>query len=58
MSAGWFWLSTERATGAVFVSDGLVREAPPIWRKFIGQRPENLGRWLRKQPGFRVERLP
>lgn len=54
---GWFWLSTDRMTVAVQVSDGLVREGPPIVRRFIGQRPENLGAWLRKQGGFRAERL-
>ena len=56
-SSGWFWLSTDRMTVAVLVSDGLVREGPPIVRKFIGQRPESLGAWLRKQGGFRAERL-
>lgn len=44
-------------TFAVYVSDGLVRDTAPIARKFIGKRPETLGRWLRSQGGFRVERL-
>lgn len=54
---GWFWLSTERMTVAVQVSDGLIRDAAPIVRKFIGQRPEALGAWMRKQGGFRAARL-
>lgn len=56
-NAGWFWVSTHRMTFAVFVSDGLIRDAAPIARKFLGQRPENLGEWLRKQGGFRAARL-
>lgn len=53
-----WWLSTERMTICVDVdANGIVAAAPPIARKFIGQPAKNLGAWLRKQPGFRVERL-
>lgn len=48
---GWFWVSTRRMTFAVHVRDGLIRETAPIARRFLGQRPENLGAWLRKQGG-------
>lgn len=58
MSAGWFWLSTHRMTIAVEVTDGAIVTAPPIARTFIGQRPERLGAWLRRQGGFLAERLP
>ena len=54
---GWFWLSTNKMTFAVYVSDGLIREIAPIARKFIGARPEVLGNWLRQQGGFRARRL-
>lgn len=57
MSAGWFWLSTDRMTVAVHVNDGVITDGPPIVRRFIGQRPENLGAWLRKQGGFQAARL-
>jgi hypothetical protein len=57
MKDGWFWLSTSRMTFVVLVRDGLVHETAPIARRFIGQPPENLGRWLRKQGGFRARRL-
>jgi hypothetical protein len=36
---------------------GIIVAAPPIARKFIGQPSANLGRWLRKQPGFRCQKL-
>ena len=55
--SGWFWLSSRRMTFAVYVSDGLIRECAPIARKFIGQRPEVLGAWMRKQGGFEARRL-
>lgn len=53
----WWWLSTERMTVTVGVDDeGVVRTAPPIVRKFIGQHVSRLTAWMRKQPGFRSER--
>lgn len=55
--AEWWWLSTKRMTVAVEVRDGRIVTAPPIVRRFIGQPSKNLGAWMRKQPGFRVERL-
>lgn len=55
--SGWWYLSTERMTVAVRLTDGIVVEAPPIVRRFLGQPSRNLGAWLRKQPGFVAERL-
>lgn len=53
-----WWLSTEKMTVCVDVdARGIVVAAPPIARKFIGQPSTNLGRWLRKQPGFRCQKL-
>jgi hypothetical protein len=57
MDASWWWLYTERMTVVVRVDNGLVVEAPPIVRKFIGQPQENLLRWLSFQPGFRLVQL-
>lgn len=51
------WLSTERMTVAVRAADGMIVEAPPIVRKFIGQPGINLERWMRQQSGFRGERI-
>lgn len=54
---GWYWLSTKRMTIAVHVVDGVIVYAPPIARKFLGQPSHNLGRWLRRQGGFKAARL-
>jgi hypothetical protein len=56
-AASW-WLSTEKMTICVDVdSRGTIVAAPPIARKFIGQPSTNLGRWLRRQTGFRCQKL-
>ena len=53
-----WWLSTERMTVRVDVdARGSIVAAPPIARKFIGQPAKNLGDWLRRQPGFRCQKL-
>jgi hypothetical protein len=36
---------------------GIIVAAPPVARKFIGQPAKNLGNWLRRQPGFRCQKL-
>lgn len=55
---GWWWVSSERMTFAVKVDGyGIVTEAAPIARKFIGQPAANLGAWMRRQGGFLCERL-
>ncbi len=52
------WLSTERMTICVDVdAAGIIVVAAPIVRKFLGQPATNLGRWLRRQPGFRCQKL-
>jgi hypothetical protein len=55
--SGWYWLSTERMTIGAEVRDGLIVNAAPIARKFIGQPSKNLGTWLRNQGGFMAERI-
>ena len=41
------WVSTERFTGQVNVSDaGTIVFAPPVWKRFKGQRFSNLRNWL------------
>lgn len=54
----WWYVSSERMTGAVEVIDDRITQAPPIMRRFIGQPPRNLGNWLRSQGECRFERLP
>ena len=49
------WLSSKKMTVLVDVQDGLITEAAPVTRKFIGQPLQNLIRWMRKQGGFRME---
>jgi len=52
----WVWFSTTRMTVGVEVDqDGVVVSTPPIVRRFKGQRAIQLERWLRRQPGFRME---
>lgn len=51
----WWYVSSPSITGAVRVEDDLVVEAPPIFRKFIGQPAKNLGGWLRAQGDARSE---
>lgn len=54
----WYWLSTDRMTVAVACDEeDMIVEAAPIVRRFVGQPAANLGRWLRKQGGFRAEKL-
>ena len=66
-----WWLSTVRMTLCVDVdARGIIVAAPPtparapersagarVARKFVGQPSANLGAWLRRQPGFRCEKL-
>ena len=49
------YLSTERMTVLVESEAGVITNAPPIVRKFVGQRLSALERWMRKQPGFKRE---
>lgn len=55
MDTEWWYVSNEQITCLVGLRDGVIVEAPPILRKFIGQPPKNLGNWFRKQgaPTFR-----
>lgn len=54
---GEYWLSTNRMTFWAKLERGVVVDAAPIARRFIGQPSKNLGRWLRKQGGFKWEKL-
>ena len=37
-----YWVTCPYATGMVSVEKEIIIIAPPIWRKFIGQRFDNL----------------
>lgn len=55
----WWWFSTPRMTFAI-AEDYKTREvviAPPIARKFVGQKTSRLTAWLKRQGGFRWQRL-
>lgn len=41
-----YWVSSTMGTGQVDVKDGVIVAAPAIWRRFKGQRVENLVVWL------------
>ena len=50
-----YWVSSKKMTFEVTVSlDGIIVDAAPIARKFIGQRFINLRRWMAKQGGLEV----
>lgn len=53
----WIYLSSKRMTVAVRSKAGVVCEAPPIVRRFIGQPLGDLMGWMSKQPGFRWEEM-
>lgn len=54
---GWWWFSSSRMTFDVLVHGGVIIDAAPIARKFVGQPVTNLERWMRRQGGLRIERL-
>jgi hypothetical protein len=54
---GWWWLSTKRMTFAVLILDDVIVETAPIARKFVGQPPAALSRWLQKQGRIWARRL-
>jgi hypothetical protein len=53
----WWWLSCSRFTVGVEIKDGVIVDAAPIVRKFIGQPTRNLGRWMRGIGGFQAVRV-
>ncbi len=57
MSTEW-WISCRKFTVAVTVNDsGVITEAAPIVRKFLGQPLSNLLSWARKFGGLETKRL-
>jgi len=46
-----YWVSSKKFTGQVDSVDGLIVDAPPVWRKFKGQPLNNLLAWLRRIDG-------
>lgn len=48
---GWYWADTGWACGGFCVCNGVIVEAPPIWRRWIGQPASALvGRAFRAVP--------
>jgi len=52
-----WWMSTEKMTVRVKVRAGMVIEAAPIVRCFVGKPFSALIVWMRRQAGFKMERL-
>lgn len=50
-----YYLSSKAMTVGIVTKDGLIVEAPPIAKKFIGQSLNNLIDWMAKQGDLRVE---
>ena len=51
-----YWLSTNKMTVMVETDDKeIIKDSPPIVRKFIGQPINNLINWLKKQDGFQMK---
>ncbi len=40
----WYWFSLPWGTGALIVRDGIVRDGAPIFRKFRGQKLDEIAR--------------
>lgn len=53
----WWQVSSPEMTCAVEVKSGIVTDAPPILRRFIGQPSKQLGNWMRAMGDFTYERL-
>ena len=39
-----YWIDTRWACGGIYAQDGIVKSGAPIFRKFIGQRIQDLSR--------------
>lgn len=53
-----WWVSCERFTVRVATDErGVIREAAPLVRRFVGQPFGNLTRWAAGLRGLRVEEL-
>ena len=51
------WVSTRKFTCQVNLRDGIVTNAAPILRKFVGQQWGNLERWCKGVGGLIVREL-
>jgi hypothetical protein len=53
------WVSHPKFTGQVCVDeDDIIRQAPPVWLRFIGQNICRLKFWLQGLgPGMKISRL-
>lgn len=50
------WLSTRRMTVCVEVNNvGVIVDAPPVVKRFIGQRLSNLAKWMDRQGRLKHE---
>jgi len=49
-----YWISNKVMTVGVSVTDGIITEAPPIVKKFIGQPIINLVYWMRNKKEFKM----
>ena len=55
---GGVWLSCDKFTVSVEVDEhGIITEAAPIVRKFIGQDIKTLGKWMSRFEGFKFDAL-
>lgn len=53
------WLSTTRMTvGVETDAEGIIIDAPPIVRRFMGQYFDRLRAWMSRQPAFCEEAVP
>ena len=51
------WLSSLRMTVGISVVDGIIVDAAPVVRKFVGQRLRNLVGWMQQHGGFKMVEL-
>lgn len=53
----WYWLSSFKMTVGVKVENGIIVDAAPIVKKFLGSELKRLVAWMTKQGGFKLEKL-
>ena len=49
---GWYYITTPKVTGMIYIEEGIIKKAPPVYEIFEGQPAANLVRWLKSKGEF------
>ncbi len=52
-----YYVSSSIGTCCVVVKNGIIIDTARLWKKFIGQRFDNLRNWLKKFGNLHVEEI-